>query len=115
MGVGEAGLDLAPGAVGGVLGARPRHALVGRNTELAQALAALPEAERGQGHFLLLAGEPGVGKTRLAQEVALRAHARGFRVLVGRCYEEYTGVPFAPFADPLTELLAKAPEPIGRQ
>ncbi|HVA92884.1 MAG TPA: AAA family ATPase, partial [Chloroflexota bacterium] len=53
------------------------------------------------GRFLALVGEPGVGKTRLAQEVMLQARATGWVVLVGRCYEEHDHTPYFPFRDVL--------------
>jgi tetratricopeptide (TPR) repeat protein len=71
-------------------------------------LAALDTAAGGQGRLLLLAGDPGVGKTRLAQEVALHAQTRGFHVLAGRCYEQYAAVPFFPFVEVLTNALGLA-------
>jgi tetratricopeptide (TPR) repeat protein len=50
----------------------------------------------------MLAGEPGVGKTRLAQEVTVAARARGFLVASGRCYEPERSVPYYPFLEGLT-------------
>jgi predicted ATPase len=49
---------------------------------------------------VLVAGEPGIGKTRLAAETARTAHARGATVLCGHCDEEL-GVPFQPFVEAL--------------
>ena len=60
---------------------------IGRERELATLHAALADAAAGQGRIVLLAGEPGIGKTRLAQELAAHARQRGALVLVGRCYE----------------------------
>jgi DNA-binding SARP family transcriptional activator/tetratricopeptide (TPR) repeat protein len=60
---------------------------VGREKELRELLAALADARAGRGRVVLLAGEPGIGKTRLAEELAGRAHDGGARVLVGRCWE----------------------------
>src|SRR5262249_17004620 len=60
---------------------------VGRRTELDTLRTALDDAIRGQGRFLLIAGEPGIGKSRLAEEGLRIAHQRGVRVLVGRCWE----------------------------
>jgi AAA ATPase domain len=60
---------------------------IGREPELATLHAALADATAGHGRIVLLAGEPGVGKTRLAQELAAYARQRGALVLVGRCYE----------------------------
>jgi tetratricopeptide (TPR) repeat protein len=58
--------------------------------------------------MVLLAGEPGVGKTRLAQELMRQAGERGFHMLAGRCYEQYTSLPFFPFVEALTTALAVA-------
>ncbi|HVO26464.1 MAG TPA: AAA family ATPase [Candidatus Margulisiibacteriota bacterium] len=60
---------------------------VGRDRELAQLRAAADEAASGHGRVALLAGEPGIGKTRTAEELATYARLRGIRVLWGRCYE----------------------------
>ncbi len=60
---------------------------VGRNKELAQLDAALSSAATGRGGLWLVAGEPGIGKTRLVTELAGRAAAAGARVLWGRCRE----------------------------
>jgi tetratricopeptide (TPR) repeat protein len=60
---------------------------VGRDREMAQLLAGLEDALAGRGHLFLLAGEPGIGKSRLADELAARAREHGARVLWGRCWE----------------------------
>ena len=67
--------------------ADPRRAFVGRAGELAQLVAALDDAFAGRGRLILLAGEPGIGKSRLADALAEHARARGAGVLVGRCWE----------------------------
>jgi DNA-binding SARP family transcriptional activator/tetratricopeptide (TPR) repeat protein len=64
-----------------------RSVFVGRGPELAKLLAGLEHALSGNGRIFLLVGEPGIGKSRLAEEVCRRAEARGVRVLVGRCWE----------------------------
>jgi class 3 adenylate cyclase/tetratricopeptide (TPR) repeat protein len=71
------------------LKAEPRTAapLVGRERELVDLEASLEEALSGRGCVVLLAGEPGIGKSRLADELAGRARDRGARVLSGRCWE----------------------------
>jgi predicted ATPase len=74
----------------------PSGPLVGRDPELRRLLAVLDAAASGQGRLALLAGEPGVGKTRLAKELMVHAMERGFRVLIGRCYEQYASIPFSP-------------------
>jgi eukaryotic-like serine/threonine-protein kinase len=60
---------------------------VGRETELAALTADLQAAVAGRGGVVLLAGEPGIGKTRLAEELAAQATARGALVLWGCCWE----------------------------
>jgi class 3 adenylate cyclase len=60
---------------------------VGRVTELTKLTQKLQEARAGTGGLVLLAGEPGIGKTRTLEEFAELARARGARVLSGRCYE----------------------------
>ena len=64
-----------------------RGGFVGRERELAELLEGLDDAFAGRGSLFLLVGEPGIGKTRLAEELSARARARGARVLVGRCWE----------------------------
>ena len=49
---------------------------------------------------MMVVGEPGIGKTRLAQEFAVYAALRGARVLWGRCYEGEV-VPYQPFVEAL--------------
>src|SRR5882724_2765600 len=60
---------------------------VGRERELAELRAGLDDALVGRGRLVLLVGEPGVGKSRTADELATQAAERGAEVLVGRCYE----------------------------
>src|ERR1700743_3025403 len=59
---------------------------LGRETELALLCHTLGNAFKGNGHICLLRGEAGIGKTRLAQELAARTPAKCL-VLWGRCYE----------------------------
>lgn len=95
---------------GGFLGALPAGRLVSRRGELGRILGALEAAAEGHGRLVLLAGEPGVGKTRLAQEVSSRAWEGGSLVAAGRCYEAQGGVPFYPFLDALSALYEGAPQ-----
>jgi DNA-binding SARP family transcriptional activator len=64
-----------------------RGAFVGRARELAELAGGLDDACAGRGRLFLLVGEPGIGKSRLADELTAQASARGARVLVGRCWE----------------------------
>ena len=83
--------------------------------EVARLADALDEVQTGHGRVLALVGEPGVGKTRLAQEASLLADERGFLVLVGRCYEERASLPLFPFVDALAAGLAMASEALRQQ
>lgn len=65
----------------------PRLAFVGRRAELDQLYAAWEAVCTGRGGIVLLAGEPGIGKTRIAEELAAHALEHGAGVLWGRCYE----------------------------
>jgi class 3 adenylate cyclase len=73
---------------------------VGRDGELDRLGQLWKEAAAGQLQMALLAGEPGVGKTRLAAELARSVHEEGATVLVGRCDEDL-GVPYQPFVEAL--------------
>ena len=70
---------------------------VGRQREMGELRTALDSSMAGRGRLVLLAGEPGIGKTRTAQELALEAEARGAQVIWGRCYEEEGTPPFWPW------------------
>jgi DNA-binding SARP family transcriptional activator/tetratricopeptide (TPR) repeat protein len=63
------------------------NAFVGRERELAQLVGGLGDAFASSGRLFLLVGEPGIGKSRLAEELIAYAKTRGARVLVGRCWE----------------------------
>ena len=64
-------------------------------------LAALAEANDGRGQVALLSGEPGIGKTRTAQELAHPAAAQGTRLLWGWCYEGEGAPPYWPWVGPI--------------
>ena len=61
---------------------------MGRQREMSELRAALEESLARGGRLAMLVGEPGIGKTRTAQELASYAETRGTQVLWGRCYEE---------------------------
>lgn len=79
---------------------------VGRERELDQVRASMAEATATRGlQCTLIAGEPGIGKTRLAAEFASEVHEQGALVLYGRCDEE-PAVPYQPFVDALRRWIA---------
>ena len=76
-----------------------RPPLVGREHELSLLLRGLDDARRGHGTLVWISGEPGVGKTRLAQEVGALAAARDACVLWSRCIEADGAPPYWPWAE----------------
>ena len=71
--------------------------LVGRDDELSALEDALLAANRGESRFVLLAGDAGIGKTRLATMLARRASKLGCVVLWGSCSEAELSLPYLPF------------------
>lgn len=84
------------------LGALP---LIGRGEELARLTRALDDAERGSPSTIFIAGEGGIGKTRLADTIVSEATRRKWTTAVGRAFPVETGVPYALFADALLPTL----------
>src|SRR5215213_6230540 len=79
---------------------------IGRADELRRLEVVLDRAEQGRPQVVLLAGEAGVGKTRLLLEFADRAQQRGVRVLVGSCVElGVFGLAYLPVLDALRGLV----------
>jgi len=83
--------------------------LVGRAAELGVLHSLLDDTEKGRGRTVFLSGEPGIGKTRLSEELAREATRRKWVVAVGRAYAVESGVPYAPFADALLPILRALP------
>jgi DNA-binding SARP family transcriptional activator/tetratricopeptide (TPR) repeat protein len=78
---------LEPAAPAAAEESAPAGVFVGRARELAQLRAGVDDAVAGRGRVFLLSGEPGIGKSRLAEELARHARGRDATVLVGRCWE----------------------------
>lgn len=89
-----------------------RAPLVGRAAELELLRARLADAAAGTPHFAIVEGPPGVGKTRLAEELLGEARTSGFAVHRGEC--DATGGPLHPFLEIARSIAAAAPaEPDG--
>jgi hypothetical protein len=101
-----------PGAPGrrhtGVMAAWASTAFVGRLRELDRLEEGMRQAAAGWGGTVLLAGDAGIGKTRLVTELGARARAAGAQPLVGRCIDLVGAeVPYLPVAEAFRPLLAR--------
>jgi class 3 adenylate cyclase len=85
----------------------PRFSLAGRDEEYEQVQVAWKDAVVGTRRAVLVAGEPGVGKTRLAAELGREVDFDGAFVLLGRC-DDGLGVPFQPFVEALAHVVGHA-------
>lgn len=85
--------------------------LAGRKTELATLQSRMQAARQGQGCTILLAGETGVGKTRLAYEALRFAALVGMPTLIGAAYEEEGPLPYQPFIEAFERYLAEQHRP----
>jgi DNA-binding CsgD family transcriptional regulator/tetratricopeptide (TPR) repeat protein len=102
----------ARGHTGAVASRVSSSTFVGRLVELAELEAAFADAAGGRASIAFVAGDSGVGKTRLVDELAARAKASGARVLGGDCVELGEGeLPYAPIVTAL-RALARACDPI---
>ncbi|MEY2569760.1 MAG: hypothetical protein QOE63_110, partial [Acidimicrobiaceae bacterium] len=99
----EADLDTTAG-LPAPLAKRDDHPFVGREREMAVLGHRLAAVAAGRPQLVALAGEPGIGKTRLARRFARVAHASGTTVLFGRCDEEPLER-YQPFVEALRDLL----------
>jgi len=81
---------------------------VGRQRELAELRSALEESLAGRGQMVMLVGEPGIGKTRTAQELTSYAQSRGSQVYWGRCYEESGAPPYWPWVQAIRDYVQQS-------
>lgn len=80
-----------------------RPPFVGRAAEAARLDQKLQETRAGHGSLVMLVGEPGIGKTRIAEEFTEAARRDGTFVLWGRCYEGDWAAPYSPFSEAIEE------------
>ena len=83
------------------------HPLIGRDHTLAELRSCFRQASRGQRQFLFVTGEPGIGKTALADDFARRAATDlpNMHIARGQCIEGYGGTePYYPMLDALGQL-----------
>ena len=94
-----------------LLSSPPRAAFVGREAERATMEGSRSEARAGARQVVLVSGEPGIGKSRLASLAAYGAHGEGFAVLWGACSEELA-VPYEPWISVCSQLVEHAPQDV---
>ncbi len=105
----ESGVQVGAWPVPPALRLVPRAPYVGRADERALMERSRAQARAGARQAVLLAGEPGIGKTRLASHAALRAHAEGFAVCWGACSED-VAAPYEPWREISAQLVEHAPD-----
>lgn len=86
---------------------------VGRDSELTSLQRKFEAAEQGDGSVVMLLGEPGIGKSRIATELCDDVRSRGSTVLWGRCYDGDWAAPFSPFAEALTQYANAEPRELA--
>ncbi|MGH7896061.1 MAG: serine/threonine-protein kinase PknK, partial [Candidatus Binatia bacterium] len=108
---------LAPSATPATSGTRFTWGrFIGRAEELASLKAVIEGALGGRGSLVMVGGEPGIGKTRLAEEAGVYAQLRGAQVLVGHCYEAEAALPYLPFVEAMRQyVLARPAEALAEE
>jgi tetratricopeptide (TPR) repeat protein len=84
---------------------RGQRVFVGRELEQANLRQFIDRALVGRGGLVLIDGEPGIGKTRLTEEAAVYARARGLLVLTGHCNDMQATTPYLPFVEVLETMV----------
>jgi class 3 adenylate cyclase/tetratricopeptide (TPR) repeat protein len=85
-----------------------RFPLIGRDAELELVAQALDDASRGRGRLIELVSEPGLGRSRLMEEV--RDRARGVRILHAACEPYTSATPYRTWRELLRQVLDVAPD-----
>ncbi len=116
----EAPETLAPGTLAPTTGRQagrlnPVSRFVGRADELRDLKRAVEGALGGRGGLVMASGEPGIGKTRLAEEACAYARLGGAQVLAGHSYEAESAVPYTPFIEAIRTYVAGRPPDAVRE
>jgi tetratricopeptide (TPR) repeat protein len=105
------GIELSSVALPGPLRTLPGTAYVGRVGERERLAELCAQARMGARRIVLISGEPGIGKTRLASHTALATHIDGATVLWGGASQDL-GAPYAPWLEALSRYVEEAPEEV---
>ncbi len=98
--------DTSVGVVGHTGGPAPLTPYVEREAERASLRRLLDDTLVGHGRLALIAGEPGVGKSRLVAEIGDVAQARGMRQLTGHCVEMSGAPPYLPYVEIIEQVIS---------
>ena len=101
--------DTGLGASAGPAGLTP---FIGRDVERASLRRLVDDALAGDGRLALVAGEPGIGKTRLVSEIGREATARGMQVLTGHCVEMSGPSPYLPYVEMIEQAIDNPRSPL---
>ncbi len=96
-------------------GRRGPQAFVGRTVELDKLHRAVDQALGGHGSLVMVAGEPGIGKTRIVQRAGEYGGLRGAQILLGQCHEAEGGIPYLPFVEALRQHVVGRPDDALRE
>ncbi|MGA9721089.1 MAG: AAA family ATPase [Candidatus Binatus sp.] len=88
-----------------------RTTFVGRTREYAALQGVLDQAVAGDGRVVMLGGQPGVGKTRIAMQIGAEASEKGYLTIAGNCYDRADAVPFIPIVEILDDAFARSATP----
>ena len=86
---------------------------IGRDVERASLRRLVDDALAGDGRLALVAGEPGIGKTRLVSEIGREATARGMQVLTGHCVEMSGAPPYLPYVQMIEQAIDNPRSPLA--
>jgi predicted ATPase len=103
--------DLGAASLPSALRAAPAIPYTGRLEERERLRGCIEAARTGNGRVVLLSGEPGIGKTRLAAHATLEAHGAGFTVCWATA-EEDLGAPYGPWIQALSHYVQHAPKEV---
>ncbi len=93
--------------------AAPLTPFIGREVERASLRRLVDDALAGDGRLALVAGEPGIGKSRLVSEIGKEAKARGMRVLTGHCVEMSGAPPYLPYVEMIEQAIDNPRSPLA--
>ena len=99
----------------GILPSSARTPFVARGTERPRLVRAVEQAREGRGGLVLVAGEAGVGKTRLIEEATAEAQRLGMRVLAGHCVDQQGAPPYLPTIEHIEEAARQVTPEVLRQ